>query len=141
MWRGHFYCVCAARVDITAYVQPGGENRITVAVTENHAGLSTGMRFAGRNWSGIYSRACVEIGAAVYMEDVYISNLEQDRAVIRGMLVNDGLPAIRGKGFSGNWRQAGGKGRRCPGLFQSGTGVGDRCEGAGTMGPPASPAS
>lgn len=93
----HFYCVCAARVDITAYVQPGEENRITVAVTENHAGLSTGMRFAGRSWSGIYSRACIEIGAAVYMEDVYISNPEQDRAVIRGVLVNDGCQPFEGR--------------------------------------------
>ncbi len=58
--------------DITPFVQVG-ENRITLAVTEQYASLITGMRFSGMNWSGIYSEACVEITGAVAVTNTYIA--------------------------------------------------------------------
>ena len=59
-------------VDITAYVIKGN-NRITVAVTEQYASLITGMRFEGMVWSGIYSDTYIEITGAVRFDNTYIS--------------------------------------------------------------------
>ena len=74
-------------LDITAYVKEG-ENRITLAVTEQYASLITGMRFMDMNWSGVYSGAYVEISGALQFQNAYIS-LKNGGARLCFLAVND----------------------------------------------------
>ncbi len=74
--------------DITEFVQTG-ENRITLAVTEQYASLITGMRFSGMDWSGIYSEVYLEITGAVAFANTYIA-LKTDGAFAEGVLLNSG---------------------------------------------------
>lgn len=90
-------------LDITEYVT-AGENRITLAVTEQYASLITGMRFMDMNWSGIYSEAYVEISGALQFQNAYIS-LKDGEARLCFLAVNDGdtdveteLQAVLGEG-------------------------------------------
>lgn len=68
----NIYCHTQIRQDITELVT-AGENRITVAVTEQYTSLIGGMRFEGTNWSGLYSDSFVEITGAVRFSDAYVS--------------------------------------------------------------------
>lgn len=74
--------------DITPYVA-AGENRITLAVTEQYATLISGMRFCGMNWSGIYSDAFVEITGEIAFANLYIA-LNAGKACAQGELLNSG---------------------------------------------------
>lgn len=75
-------------LDITEYIVDG-MNRITVAVTEQYDSLITGMRFAGINWSGIYSEVYTEISGAICFKDLYIA-LKDGQARLCGAIRNDG---------------------------------------------------
>lgn len=86
--KKNIFGLCHIYYDITDCVTDG-ENRITVAVTEQYSGLVSGERFAGMNWSGIYSDCYVEIGGAVYFENPYISYSDKI-AQAEGTLVNSG---------------------------------------------------
>ena len=89
--------VCAAEVDISGLAEKNTENRITVAIVEQHIGLSTGMRFAGLNWSGIYSNSYLEIGSNLRFKDVYVSTAGGDEVVVKGCLVNSGSVTWHGE--------------------------------------------
>lgn len=68
----NIYCHTQIRQDITDLVA-AGENRITVAVTEQYTSLIGGMRFEGANWAGLYSDSFVEITGAVRFSDAYVA--------------------------------------------------------------------
>lgn len=81
-------------LDITEYIT-NGDNRITLAITEQYETLSTGIRFNGMEWSGIYSEAYVEISGALQFSDTYIS-LKDGKAKFCGKVKNGGARDYEG---------------------------------------------
>lgn len=75
-------------LDITDFIVQGC-NRITVAVTEQYASLVTGMRFAGMDWSGIYSDTYIEISSELLMTGAYVS-LKDGRSYFCADVKNSG---------------------------------------------------
>ena len=68
----NIYGLNEVNLDITSFVKTG-DNRLTVAITDQYASLITGMFFAGMEWSGIYSKPVIEIGGGIDFCDAYIS--------------------------------------------------------------------
>ena len=75
-------------LDITEYVKEG-DNRITVAITEQYTSLVLGLRYNELAWAGIYSECYLEIGGAMRIVDEYIS-FKDGEAAVCGSIINDG---------------------------------------------------
>ncbi len=75
-------------LDITEYIKEG-DNRITVAITEQYTSLVLGMRYNETAWSGIFSEPYIEIGGAMRIIDEYIS-FKDGVAAVCGSIINDG---------------------------------------------------
>lgn len=76
-WNGcyvsrHDKALCPWESDVTLQAREG-ENRITVAVTEDFNQMYAGSRFCGLNWSGLYGSAYVEIGASVRLTNLCLT--------------------------------------------------------------------
>lgn len=69
---GNIVGLTKVELDITRYVTVG-TNRITIAVTEQNSNLTSGMRFEGLNWSGIYESIAIETTGAIFFRNSYIS--------------------------------------------------------------------
>ena len=89
----HIYTLCPWEENVTRFVC-AGENRLTIAVTEDYSLMYAGSRFRGLDWSGIYGEVYAWLGGAVRLQDVYLS----ERG-IEGCAANDGA-----EGFSGTLR-------------------------------------
>lgn len=86
----HQDTLCPWRADITDLVRKG-KNRLTVAVTEDYCLMYAGSRFFGVNWSGIYGHVFLEMGGAIRLEGLCLTE-----AGICGWAVNDGKRAWQG---------------------------------------------
>lgn len=86
----HIYTLCPWELNITAFVH-AGENRITIAVTEDYALMYAGSRFRGLDWSGVYGDVYAWIGGAVQLKEIYLS----ERG-IEGCAVNHGASEFTG---------------------------------------------
>ena len=75
-------------LDITDYIF-AGDNRVTLAITEQYESLVTGMRFAGMDWSGIYSGTYIEISGGLQFHNAYIS-VKNGNAKLCALLENSG---------------------------------------------------
>ena len=68
----HIYTLCPWEENVTRFVC-AGENRLTIAVTEDYSLMYAGSRFRGLDWSGIYGEVYAWLGGAVRLQDVYLS--------------------------------------------------------------------
>ncbi|MEG0766704.1 MAG: hypothetical protein RR482_03220, partial [Clostridia bacterium] len=87
----HTHVICPWESDVTAFVVEG-ENRVTVAITEDYHQLYAGSRFCGVAWSGIFGSVYAEISSAVRLSDLCLT--EQG---VSGMVTNHG-----GEDFAGD---------------------------------------
>ena len=76
-WNGqyvsrHDHALCPWETDVTALAREG-ENRVTIAVTEDFNQMYAGSRFCGLNWSGLFGSAYVELGAAVRLKNLCLT--------------------------------------------------------------------
>lgn len=76
-WNGqyvsrHDHALCPWETDVTALAREG-ENRVTIAVTEDFNQMYAGSRFCGLNWSGLFGSAYVELGAAVRLTNLCLT--------------------------------------------------------------------
>lgn len=82
-------------LDITEYVVTG-ENRVTVAISEQYSSLVRGMRFEEFNWSGIYGQVYVERTGAIQFSEAYIS-IQNGKAVLYSTIENQALQEYDGE--------------------------------------------
>ncbi len=88
---------CPLRLDIT-WAALSGPNRVTVALVEEvNSTLFGGFRFMGRDWSGLYREAHIDIRTPVWFDGLHIACETDARSVVRGALVNDGDSPWRGE--------------------------------------------
>ena len=91
----HIHGLNEVNADITPFVK-AGENRLTVAITDQYASLITGMYFAGMEWSGIYSKPVIEIGGSIDFTNTYIS-LAEGKAFFEGDITNNDTADFSGE--------------------------------------------